>query len=113
MHELSIARNIIDIVTAEADKRHLDRVTAIHLRIGALSGVDPEALSFGFEAATLDTRLAGTKLVIRQVPVKAKCRACGREFTVKDLMFLCPNCHSVDVDVTQGEEMQIEHLVVE
>jgi hydrogenase nickel incorporation protein HypA/HybF len=88
-------------------------VTAIHLRIGALSGVDPEALSFGFEAATIDTPLAGTQLVIQPVPVRAACRACGREFDVDDLMFLCPGCQSVDVDVTQGQEMQIDHLVVE
>jgi hydrogenase nickel incorporation protein HypA/HybF len=113
VHELSIAREIIAIVTAETDKRHLGRVTAIHLRIGALSGVDPEALSFGFEAATLDTGLEGTRLVIQQIPVQAHCRACGQEFTVEDLIFLCPGCHAADVEVTQGEEMQIDHLVVD
>ena len=113
MHELSIAKEIIAIVTTETERLRLDRVTAIHLRIGALSGVDPEALSFGFEAATLDTPLAGTRLVIQSVPVRAKCRACGRQFDIEDLVFLCPGCQSVDVDLTQGQEMQIDHLVVE
>lgn len=113
MHELSIAKEIIAIVTAETEKKRLGRVETIHLRIGALSGVAPEALSFGFEAATLDTPLEGTRLVIEPVPVRATCRACGREFAVEDLVFLCPGCHSVDVDVIQGQEMQIDHLVVE
>lgn len=113
MHELSIAKEIIAIVTAEAEKKQLGRVTEIHLRIGALSGVDPEALSFGFEAATLETPLAGARLAIQAVPVHAVCRACGRQFDVEDLVFLCPGCGSVDVEVTQGQEMQIDHLVVE
>ena len=113
MHELSIAREIIAIVEAEMDKGHFDRVKAIHLRIGALSGVDPEALTFGFEAATMDTRLGGAKLVIQPVPVRADCRACGHEFTVEDLLFLCPQCQSTDVDVTQGEDMLIDHLIVD
>ena len=50
MHELSIADAILDAVRVEAEKRPGAHVTKVGVRIGALSGVEPEALSFGFSA---------------------------------------------------------------
>lgn len=108
MHELSIASEILRAVNAEATRAKLRRVDAIGLRIGALSGVNPEALRFALEASTLDTPLAGLKIDIEQVPVKATCRACRGTLEVADFLFVCTRCGSGDLEVTQGEEM---HLV--
>ena len=113
MHELGIAQEIIRIVHDEADRKNLPRITAVALRIGALAGVDPEALRFGFEASVMATSLERTQLLIEWLPVKGKCRACGREFTVDDLVFFCPACQSADIELTQGEELFIDHLVTE
>ena len=50
MHELSIADAILDAVRQEVAKHDGVRATKVCVRIGALSGVEPEALSFGFSA---------------------------------------------------------------
>lgn len=111
MHELSIATEIISIVEKEIARQSLNSVSSIKLRIGALAGVNPEALRFGFEAASAGTALAGTTLDIDWIVVKGKCRTCGREFTIDDFAFICPFCDSPDIEVLQGEELDIVHLV--
>lgn len=111
MHELSIATEIISIVEKEIEKQKLHGIKTIKLKIGALAGVDPEALRFGFEAASPGTRLDGTQLDIDWVTVKGQCRTCSREFPIDDYAFICPYCDSPDIEVTQGEELDIVHLV--
>ena len=82
-------------------------------QLGGLTGVDPEALSFSFEAATIDTPLSETKLIIEQIPAKGKCRSCGKDLQVDDFVFLCPYCDSANIDITQGKELNVEYLVEE
>ncbi|MFI5070488.1 MAG: hydrogenase/urease maturation nickel metallochaperone HypA, partial [Terriglobales bacterium] len=45
MHELSIAMSIVELAEEEAQQRNA-QVTAVHLKLGALSGVVKEALCF-------------------------------------------------------------------
>ncbi|MEA3296751.1 MAG: hydrogenase maturation nickel metallochaperone HypA [candidate division Zixibacteria bacterium] len=113
MHELRIAQEIISITEKEMRNQHLNAVNTIVVRLGALSGVDPEALAFGFEAGTIDTLLAGAKLTIEQVAVEGRCRSCEKCFEINDYYFLCPYCDSVNVEITRGEELYIDHLIGE
>ncbi|MGD8605331.1 MAG: hydrogenase maturation nickel metallochaperone HypA, partial [Anaerolineales bacterium] len=64
MHELAIADSIFRTVLAEIDKNGYARVSAIGLRIGLLTDVVPEALTFGFEAIARGTSLEHTGLKI-------------------------------------------------
>ncbi|MFL6442932.1 MAG: hydrogenase maturation nickel metallochaperone HypA, partial [Candidatus Sulfotelmatobacter sp.] len=57
MHELSIAMGIVDAAMDEARQRGV-QVSAVHLRLGALSGVVKDALLFCYEVACQDTPLA-------------------------------------------------------
>jgi hydrogenase nickel incorporation protein HypA/HybF len=111
MHELGIALEIINIVREESSKRNLHELQEIGIRLGSLSGVDPEALSFSFEAATWDTPLASAKLRIEQIPVGGECRSCGKKLQLDDFVFMCPHCDSTDIDITQGEELDLAYLV--
>ena len=111
MHEIGIATEIISIVENEASKRGLDGIAEIKLKIGALAGIDPEALKFGFAAATAETSLSTARLDIQWLPAKGRCRVCGREFEIDDLIFLCPHCDNTDVELIQGEELDIVHII--
>jgi len=113
MHELSIAKSIVDLVLLEIEQRNLPQVQTIVLRVGALSGVVPEALQFSFEVIIKDTPLANTKLKIEEIPIQGKCEICGNEFTVESFVFACPICHSGQTEVTHGEELDIAYLEVE
>jgi len=110
MHELSIAQNIIEIVSQEMKSRQLKCVDTIALRIGALTCISPDALEFGFQAATVDTPLESTKLAIERLPVIGKCLSCGCEFEVEEYVFICPECSSRNLDITQGKEVEIAYL---
>jgi hydrogenase nickel incorporation protein HypA/HybF len=111
MHELRIATEIIDVVRDEMTRRHLNRVTEVYLNLGALTGVDPEALAFGFEAATADTPLSGAALKINRIPVGGKCRTCRSDFELNEYVFVCPKCGSSDLEIFRGEELDIAYFL--
>jgi hydrogenase nickel incorporation protein HypA/HybF len=111
MHELSVAMEIINIVEKEASTRNLERIEEIGLKIGALTGVDPEALRFAFEASTADTPLAGVRINIEDIPVRGVCRSCGKTIEVKEFVFICPHCGSGDLEINRGEELDIAYIV--
>ncbi|HEY4320979.1 MAG TPA: hydrogenase maturation nickel metallochaperone HypA [Gemmatimonadales bacterium] len=110
MHELSIALNVIRIAEGEAD-RIGGRVSAVHLRIGALSGVAREALLFSYDVATADTPLAGSRLVIEEIPVLVYCSRCDTERQLPSpQLFVCPVCQSATPDIRAGRELQVMAL---
>ncbi len=74
MHELSIALSIIEGASQEALNRGGAQVHAVHLKLGALSGVVRDALLFSYDIACAGTLLEGSKLVIEDVPVVVYCR---------------------------------------
>ncbi len=113
MHELGIADNIVTAVLREMTQRRLKSVSAIALRIGAMTDIVPEALEFGFEVLIRETPLDGAHLKIERVPVKGHCRACGTDFEVEEFIFVCPECSSGDINLTQGTELDIAYLEVE
>ena len=110
MHELSIARGIIDIAMKEAADKQLENIEEIGLKIGALTGVNSDALMFAFEAATVDTPLARTKLCVEFVEISGICQSCGRDIRVHDYAFICEHCGSTDLKITGGEELDITYL---
>lgn len=113
MHELSIADSIMKIVLNEVAVKKLPPVKAIGLRIGALSGILPDALEFGFDALKKETILENTILEIEEVPVKGKCNICHNNFEVANLTFACPKCGSVSINMEHGQELDIAYLEIE
>lgn len=117
MHELAIAQSLLAIIEDEMAKHDKKQLISVKVRHGRLSAVVPEALETGFECLTADTALAGTKLVLEEIPVVLRCRACGREFTpeVPAAAFApCPACgEELGHTVLSGRELYIEYLELE
>jgi len=113
MHELSIAMGIVDAALEEAQQRDV-RVTAVHLRVGALSGVVKDALLFSWDVACQDTKLQGAKLLVEEVPIVVFCRQCKGEKTLPSMqLFTCPECGAPTGDILHGKELEIFALEVE
>jgi hydrogenase nickel incorporation protein HypA/HybF len=55
MHELAIAESVLKTVQAEAQRHPGAFPVKVGVRIGEMSGVNPESLAFGFEALTKGT----------------------------------------------------------
>lgn len=112
MHELSIAMSIVDAALDEAEQRGV-KVNAVHLRLGALSGVVKDALLFSYEVACQDTHLQGSQLIVEEVPVVIYCAQCQREQTLSSMQsFRCPQCETPSIDVRHGRELEVFALEV-
>jgi hydrogenase nickel incorporation protein HypA/HybF len=112
MHELSIAMSIVDAALDEANQRGV-KVNAIHLRLGALSGVVKDALLFSYEVACQDTPLQGSQLIVEDIPVVIFCSHCQREQILSSMQsFCCPQCGTPSMDVRQGKELEVFALEV-
>jgi hydrogenase nickel incorporation protein HypA/HybF len=114
MHELSIAMSIIELVQEESDKRGGAQVSAVHLKLGPLSGVVKEALLGSFEMACEDTPLKGARLVVEDVPVLIFCRSCQANRPVSSVqLFCCAECGTPSAEVVQGKELEVVALEIE
>ena len=113
MHELGIAQAVLDRVAQEAQRRPGTRLRAVGVKVGAVSGVDCEALAFGFEMLTRDTEWQGLKLELEPCARRHRCSACESEFTVIDLDTACPACGSLATKLIAGDELDIDYIEVE
>ena len=113
MHELSIANSILEAVRKERERLNGARVTKVGVRIGELAGVDPDALSFGFEVLVKDTDLDPLALEIEFTSRRHECSHCKRVFTVVDYRIDCPACGSMETRCIGGDELDLAYLEVE
>ncbi|MGQ9492306.1 MAG: hydrogenase maturation nickel metallochaperone HypA [Anaerolineae bacterium] len=113
MHELSITQSVLNIVVDHAKRARAQRVIAINLVIGELTGFVDDSIQFYFDMLSPETIAAGARLAIRRVPARLRCRVCGEEFMLKGSKWLCPKCSALGGDVLQGREFLIESIEVE
>lgn len=113
MHELSIAMGIVEAAADEAERRGV-RVSAVHLRLGALSGVVKDALLSSYEVACQDTPLAGSRLLVEDVAVAVFCPLCKEKRVLVSLQsFSCPQCRTPTMNIVAGKELEVFALEVE
>jgi len=104
---------IVDAALEEAQKRQV-RVSAVHLRLGALSGVVKDALLFSYEVACQDTPLEGSHLIVEDLPVVVFCSRCNERRTLPSLqLFECPECGAPAGNIVQGRELEVFALEIE
>jgi hydrogenase nickel incorporation protein HypA/HybF len=107
MHELSIALSMIEQIAEESEKRNGAVVEAVHLRIGVLAGIDPQALCFAYELACEGTELAGSRLEIESVPLRVFCPQCRSTHTPDPQHVFCPRCVSPAQQILEGQELEV------
>jgi hydrogenase nickel incorporation protein HypA/HybF len=112
VHELSLALGILDSITEQAARHHVERVSAVHLRVGAMSGIVRDSLRFSWELACANTVAAGSRLDIEEVPLAVFCDACGQEKTLEQIILRCPTCGAATPRILRGREMQIVAMEV-
>ena len=113
MHELSIAMSIVELAQEEAERRGA-RVNAVHLKLGALSGVVKEALLSSYEMACEDTPLQGSRLVFEEVPVVVFCSNCQERRTLSSVQwFCCSECGTPTSEIVQGKELEVTALEIQ
>lgn len=112
MHELSIAISLIELAEEEAARRGSVHVDAIHLKLGRLAGVAREALLSCYELACEATPLAGSRLVIEEVPIVVYCPECHAQRTLNLIQFCCPECGTSTPEILHGKELEVSALEI-
>lgn len=111
MHELTIAANLIELVTQHLPNGGDAKVRSVQLRIGALSCVHGDALKFSFELVAQGTPLQGATLEIETVPISIFCKPCDSIETIDGIQsFRCPRCNTPSADVRAGQELDLESI---
>jgi hydrogenase nickel incorporation protein HypA/HybF len=113
MHEMSIAQSLITILEEEMEKHRARSLKSVRLHIGQMSAIVPDALSFCFQVMTEGTALEGARLDMEIIPLRASCSACGKEFEIKDYVFVCPECASTRIESISGQDLSIVEMEVE
>ncbi len=113
MHEMAICENILGILRDEALLQNYEKVRRVCLEVGPLSGVEIEALKFGFDVVTRNSLAEGAVLDIRETDAVARCMPCDRDVPIGARYDPCPRCGSHQLQVTSGQELRIKELEVD
>jgi hydrogenase nickel incorporation protein HypA/HybF len=112
MHEVSLMQSALEIAQEQAKRQGAARIHRLKMRIGALSGVVPEALEFAFEVVTSGTMAEGAAFEIEKVPVVCWCEGCAQEFEPEGYFYECPACGRPSRDIRRGREMELVEMEV-
>lgn len=113
MHEMSLCESIIQVIEQSAGEQGFKQVKTVWLEIGQLSGVELDAMHFGFDAVTRGSMAEGARLEIIELPGQAWCMKCSKSVQVRQRFDECPDCGSYQLQVTGGDEMRIKELEVD
>ena len=111
MHEVSIVSSIMRTFEVEFEEVKLDKLSAIYLKVGTLSNIEPRLLHNAFTAKNYcGTRFHDVKLHIESTSVKILCEKCDVVTDVVDYKFYCDVCKLPSKNLIQGEEMLIHKV---
>jgi len=110
MHELSIAKSLIEMVTEYAVQEDATSVQQINIRIGSHSIVT-RSLYTCFSNAVRGTMCENAELCIDEIPMTVFCDTCDEIKTpASRYNFRCPDCGTPTPKVMTGREMQLISL---
>jgi hydrogenase nickel incorporation protein HypA/HybF len=113
MHEYSLVQALVGRVEEEARRRSALAVHALSVRVGELSGVDPELFRTAYETFRQGTICERAPLAVHQVTATWSCPRCGRPIA-RGAILTCPDCKEParldeggDALVLDGIEMEV------
>jgi hydrogenase nickel incorporation protein HypA/HybF len=113
MHELAVCQALMGQVETVAARERAVRVTGITLRIGPLSGVEPELLRDAFPIAAAGSVAADAQLRIEAQPVRVHCTRCGADSEASVNRLLCAACGDYHTRLISGDELLLASVELE
>ena len=104
--------SIVELAEEEAERRGV-QIDAVHLKLGALSGVVKQALLSCYEMACENTALQGSRLVVEDVPIVIFCPSCQAQRILSSVqLFCCSECGTPSGEVVHGKELEVVALEI-
>ncbi len=109
MHEMSVAKSLLTIISDEAAK-HNARPIGARISCGTLNPINDEVLCFAFDAVTKGTSCEGMKLQVEHKPIQGRCRKCNGKFNIEFSSPECPKCGSEDFVLMPDAPLILEEI---
>lgn len=113
MHEYSIVQSLLESCEEHARQNSATKVIKVIVKIGVLSGVEPDLLQTAFDTFKEKTICDGCEFIINHQKVVITCLSCDEESTLEKNEFICPKCKSNQVKLIDGEDMFLMSLEME
>ena len=113
MHELGVVFYIIRDVKKVAEENAVQHVSSVIMNIGEVSTIVPEYLTDCWQwAANREEMLKGCVLQIETIAAVTHCDGCGMDYPTVEHGKTCPHCGSTNTWLKQGNEVEINRIVV-
>lgn len=112
MHEMSLAEGVLGIIEASQKQQAFARVSVVRMEIGALAGVELEALRNCLRIVLVRSVARDADLDFTIAPGTGFCMDCGQTVPIDTLYANCPICSGAHVQATGGLQMRVLDLTV-
>lgn len=113
MHEYSIVQSLLDSCDDNAKANNATKVLKVVVKIGVMSGVEPDLLTTAFNTFKEKTICEDAEFVLNMQDIVVKCQSCLEESTLTKLEYVCPKCESAELEILDGEDMYLMSLEME
>ena len=114
MHEMSLVRNIIEVVKEEAEAAQAAQITAVHLVVGEGRDIVEDLVQSLFRFLARGTVAENAAVILHHVPYKVRCNRCQTESHLEIMRpekWACPNCRAYkDYTLVSGREFYISRI---
>lgn len=113
MHELGIIIHINKTLESVAAENNVDKIAAVVLELGEVSGIVPEFLTDCWAYYRKKTPLLEeAELVIETLPAVTFCEDCKGTYETVKYGKECPHCKSGNTYLLKGNECNIKEIEV-
>ena len=113
MHEMSYMIRMVSLAAEVAKENNAESVESIVVEVGKTSGVMPYYMHKYFPEASKGTVIEGAELICEEVPVRAMCEECGKEYEPnRDNDYLCPFCGGRRAHITAGKDVVLKNVII-
>lgn len=110
MHELSVCIALVEQVERIAKDRAGSAVDRIVVRLGPLSGIEPQLLLRSYPMAASGTVAEHADLRIDPADVVVHCTQCDCETSAAPNRLLCGECGDFRTRIVSGDEMILQRV---
>lgn len=110
MHELSVCQSLLEEVQRIARENGAGSVSRIVLKVGPLSGIEPDLLRNAYPLAAAGTVAEDAELEIEFAEIVVSCSQCGGESPATVNRLLCAHCGDYRTRLVSGDEMVLQSM---
>lgn len=111
MHEYSVGQALMARIDAEAGAHGATRIHRIRLKIGELSGVEPDLLATAFSILKEGTMCHQAELDIERIPARWVCPACALDIPAGEIL-RCRMCGEA-ARLSGGDDIVLAQIEME